>query len=323
MGGVVTLDMGLTAWTTVAVCAFLLAMTRGPSAAKAALDARRMGWAMALAVLSKGLIGIVFPAAAIFLHCLVQPRLAAARAAGVGARHGALPRDRRAVVRAGVGRQSGVRALLLRPRAFRALPHHGAPPRAAVVVLLADPVRRASCRGCSRSSRRRSRAGAARRRAAPSRWRRFALLWCAFVMVFFSASGSKLPAYVLPVFPVLRARPGRLALAHAGAEALEARPRGRPAPRRRASRRHGARRSGAKNDWTRELYAAARPWILAGIARARGRPSPPARCAARREEMERPSRSSSPARSLFIGCLVNGYDRLAPRQSGPGSWRRR
>ncbi|EFK97601.1 transmembrane protein, partial [sediment metagenome] len=34
-------------------------------------------------------------------------------------------------------------------------------------------------------------------------WRRFALLWTAFVMVFFSASGSKLPAYILPVFPVL------------------------------------------------------------------------------------------------------------------------
>ena len=70
MGGVVTLDMGLTAWTTVAVCAFLLAAA-GPSA-----ERRRwmlIAWAgMALAVLSKGLIGIVFPAAAVFLHCLVH-----------------------------------------------------------------------------------------------------------------------------------------------------------------------------------------------------------------------------------------------------------
>ena len=32
-------------------------------------------------------------------------------------------------------------------------------------------------------------------------WVRFCLLWCAFVLVFFSASGSKLPSYILPIFP--------------------------------------------------------------------------------------------------------------------------
>ncbi len=34
-------------------------------------------------------------------------------------------------------------------------------------------------------------------------WQRFALVWSAFVLVFFSASGSKLPSYILPMFPVL------------------------------------------------------------------------------------------------------------------------
>lgn len=34
-------------------------------------------------------------------------------------------------------------------------------------------------------------------------WRRFALVWAGFVFVFFSASGSKLPSYILPLFPVL------------------------------------------------------------------------------------------------------------------------
>lgn len=33
--------------------------------------------------------------------------------------------------------------------------------------------------------------------------RRFLLVWCALVFVFFSASGSKLPSYVLPIFPAL------------------------------------------------------------------------------------------------------------------------
>ena len=34
-------------------------------------------------------------------------------------------------------------------------------------------------------------------------WQRFAIAWSIFVFAFFSASGSKLPAYILPLFPVL------------------------------------------------------------------------------------------------------------------------
>jgi 4-amino-4-deoxy-L-arabinose transferase-like glycosyltransferase len=34
-------------------------------------------------------------------------------------------------------------------------------------------------------------------------WHRFALVWSAFVFLFFSVSGSKLPSYILPMFPVL------------------------------------------------------------------------------------------------------------------------
>jgi 4-amino-4-deoxy-L-arabinose transferase-like glycosyltransferase len=45
------------------------------------------------------------------------------------------------------------------------------------------------------------------RDAAPSRngfsWPRFALVWAAFVFVFFSVSSSKLPGYILPMFPPL------------------------------------------------------------------------------------------------------------------------
>jgi 4-amino-4-deoxy-L-arabinose transferase-like glycosyltransferase len=32
-------------------------------------------------------------------------------------------------------------------------------------------------------------------------WMRFCLIWSAFVLVFFSVSGSKLPSYILPIFP--------------------------------------------------------------------------------------------------------------------------
>jgi 4-amino-4-deoxy-L-arabinose transferase-like glycosyltransferase len=34
-------------------------------------------------------------------------------------------------------------------------------------------------------------------------WPKFCLVWAAFVFVFFSASGSKLPSYILPMFPAL------------------------------------------------------------------------------------------------------------------------
>ena len=34
-------------------------------------------------------------------------------------------------------------------------------------------------------------------------WQRFALVWAAFIFLFFSASGSKLPSYILPMFPPL------------------------------------------------------------------------------------------------------------------------
>jgi 4-amino-4-deoxy-L-arabinose transferase-like glycosyltransferase len=68
---IVVLDMGLTFWMTFAVCSFLIAQ-QAP-----VLGSQRkwmlLAWAgMAGAVLSKGLIGIVFPAAAIFLYCVVQ-----------------------------------------------------------------------------------------------------------------------------------------------------------------------------------------------------------------------------------------------------------
>jgi 4-amino-4-deoxy-L-arabinose transferase-like glycosyltransferase len=34
-------------------------------------------------------------------------------------------------------------------------------------------------------------------------WKRFCIVWAAFVFVFFSLSGSKLPSYILPMFPAL------------------------------------------------------------------------------------------------------------------------
>jgi 4-amino-4-deoxy-L-arabinose transferase-like glycosyltransferase len=40
-------------------------------------------------------------------------------------------------------------------------------------------------------------------------WQRFALVWSAFILLFFSASGSKLPSYILPMAPALALIIGR------------------------------------------------------------------------------------------------------------------
>ena len=71
MSEVVTLDMGVTFWLTLAVSSLLISQHSSVEFSR-----RRWLWlawtGMAAAVLSKGLIGIVFPAAAVFLYCIFQ-----------------------------------------------------------------------------------------------------------------------------------------------------------------------------------------------------------------------------------------------------------
>jgi 4-amino-4-deoxy-L-arabinose transferase-like glycosyltransferase len=68
---IVTLDMGLTFWLTLSIVSFLVSQ-------HTSTDSGRRRWLMAAwagmagAVLSKGLVGIVFPAAALFLYCVVH-----------------------------------------------------------------------------------------------------------------------------------------------------------------------------------------------------------------------------------------------------------
>lgn len=311
MGGVVTLDMGLTAWTTVAVCAFLLAAAGPPG------ERRRwtlLAWAgMALAVLSKGLIGIVFPAAAVFLHCLVH-------------------RDWRLLARLEWAR-GGALFLAITVPWF-------------VLVSAANPefprfffVHEHFERFLTKSHRREepwwyfwpilfagflpwmlalvpAAVEGWRREAAAAGfpWRRFALLWSGFILLFFSASGSKLPAYLLPVFPVFalvlgewlaRAEPRRLwkMVAIVVPLLVVAIALAWGAPER------------ARNAWTRELYAAARPWILSGLAVL----AVALAAAALKLRAGRKAGALAAivaASLLFIDFVEDGYERLAPRQSG-------
>ncbi len=202
---VVTLDMGLTFWMTLSVAGYLIAeRAANPSARLRWLLA---GWVgMAGAVLSKGLIGIVFPGAAIFLYCVWH-------------------RDFGRLAR--LAWPQGVALFLLitvpwfylvsqaNPEFLRFFFIHEHFERFTStahrrteawwyffpilfvgflpwMVTLLPALRRAWRRAPQMDFNGRG--------FAPLR---FIVIFAAFILLFFSASGSKLPAYILPFFPVL------------------------------------------------------------------------------------------------------------------------
>jgi len=207
-GQYLTLDMTLTACLTFALCAFLLAQS-------AADVRRRNAWmsaawaAAALAVLAKGLVGVVLPAGALLAYLALRREQV-----GLLRRLSLLP---------GVAIFVAIAApwfLVVQHRnpeffhfffvyehleRFTRTDHH----RVGawwyyVPVLLAGMMpwtpalaregwqwlRRASCR-------------APRQAAAGFSPRLFCVAWIAVIVVFFSVSRSKLPAYVLPAFPAI------------------------------------------------------------------------------------------------------------------------
>ncbi len=311
MGGVVTLDMGLTAWLTAALCAFLMAVTGEPSRSRRWMLA---AWAaMAFAVLSKGLVGILFPAAAIFLHCLVH-------------------RDWRLLARLEWTR--GLALFLAIAAPWFVLVSRANPEFARFFFVhehferfLTHEHRRVQpwwyfwpilfvgflpwmfslLPACVQGWRR-------DRPAEAFPWRRFVVIWSGFVMLFFSASGSKLPAYILPVFPALALVLGDW-LVHAAPARLW-KPMAALAPLLVVGIffAWGAPER-ARDEWTRELYAAARPWIVSGIAILAL--SLVVGALALRSRRKWAAVAALVIASIaFVDCVEDGYERLSPRQSG-------
>lgn len=207
VGHFLSLDMGVAFFMSVAVLAFLMAQLDGTP------PPRRRGWmlggwaAMALAVLSKGLIGIVLPAAAVGAYVLAQ-------------------RDWHLLKRLELIRGSLLFLLIAAPwfiavsmanpeffRFFFIYEHferfltavHGRyePPWYFIPVLAIGVMPWLPA-------------------AVPAVWfgwradpqlrfrpARFLLIWCIVVFAFFSASSSKLPSYVLPVVPAIALLLGR------------------------------------------------------------------------------------------------------------------
>jgi 4-amino-4-deoxy-L-arabinose transferase-like glycosyltransferase len=200
-GQYLTLDMGLAFFLCAALCAFLLARRE---------DSRAwmlLAWAaMAGAVLSKGLVGLVLPGAALLAHALVQ-------------------RDASMLRRLEWIRGGALFALLTlpwhllvqwrNPEFFRIyvlqehlgryfLPGHHRPGPwwyLAVILLLAMIPWAALLPGAVRRS--------VAARARDFDVERFLLVFAAVVLLFFSASSSKLPAYIIPAIPPLSLLLGR------------------------------------------------------------------------------------------------------------------
>jgi len=201
MAHVVTLDAMLSFWLTVALCAFLVAQRA------AALPAERrmfmlVAWAaMAGALLTKGLVGLLIPGAALVAYTVATRDVALWR-------------------RLEILRGTALLLVLAVPwfvvvstrnpefahfffihehvERFLTTEHRRDGPWWYFVPLLVVGLLPwvgvfavAAVRGWRDAPR----------EANGFSWPRFCLVWIAFVFLFFSASGSKLPSYILPLFP--------------------------------------------------------------------------------------------------------------------------
>ena len=313
LGGIVTLDMGLTLWTTATLISLLLAenaRTRPAEARRWMLGA----WAaMALAVLSKGLVGIVFGGAAVFFAMM-------------------LSRDVSILQRMRWGWGLAIFTVITVPW-FVAVSR--ANPEFARFFFVHEHFERF----LTQSHRRVQPAwifvpilvagflpwmfalpatimaawlGESGRAFQPLR---LALVWSAFVLAFFSASGSKLPAYILPMFPLLAlavgsyltaasvrmlamwaALPGMVALGllgYAWFYLLDS----------------------AKNEWTAAMYLGAQPWVVAAslvlVAATAWMV-----ISLRRDRRWVAIAVAALSNLLFIGCLERGFEHVLPDKSG-------
>ncbi|MDP1997925.1 MAG: glycosyltransferase family 39 protein, partial [Gallionella sp.] len=202
MGHINTLDMGVTFFLTLGIIGLLLGQAQADTAKRR--NWMMVAWAgLALAVLSKGLMGLVLPGAALFIYCVVQ------RDFGVLKRMHWLPGLAVFFV---ITAPWFVLVMKANPEFFerffiyehytrfttkdlgRYQPWYyfipillaGALPW---TVLMFDTMLRTW-----------------RNSSLPKKIfnpQRFLLIWAVFIYVFFSISGSKLPSYLLPMFPVL------------------------------------------------------------------------------------------------------------------------
>ncbi|HXN15048.1 MAG TPA: phospholipid carrier-dependent glycosyltransferase, partial [Usitatibacter sp.] len=142
----------------------------------------------------------------------------------------------------------------------------------------------------------------------------FALAWSGFVVVFFSASGSKLPAYILPAFPPLALVLGRY-LVDAPAKRLALWALSMAFVALVLAWIAWTAPEDASDDWSRAMYVAAEGWTFlgAGLLFALGLAAAALLWLGRRWLALLALALSV---VLAIECLVQAFEKFSPRQSG-------
>jgi 4-amino-4-deoxy-L-arabinose transferase-like glycosyltransferase len=228
MGHVNTLDMGLTAFIELALVAFLLAQ-QAPPRSRPELRWMLVVWAaLALATLSKGLVAVVLPFATLAAYSALQRDLAPWRrlrfAAGVPL---FLAIAAPWFVAVSLANPEFPRFFFVHEHFERFLTteHHRVQAVWYFVPILAAgllPWTTVAAQGLVEAWRGPAPSPSNPAWPGPLHAGRFLVLWTAVVFGFFSASGSKLPSYILPVFPAvailagdaLARMPGRTLRAH-------------------------------------------------------------------------------------------------------------
>ena len=314
LGGIVTLDMGLTLWTTATLFCYLGA-EHARERPRTQLRWMLFAWAaMALAVLSKGLVGIVFAGGAVLIVVAMRREWSALRRLRLIP--GLMVFFAVAApwfVAVSMANEEFAQFFFFHEHFARFLTttHRRVEPWwyfLPIVALGFLPWMFAMPAAVLHAWREET--GAAFQPL------RITLAWCAFVVLFFSASGSKLPAYVLPVFPPLALVLGRYLMV---------------APERRLALWSGlvipvaialvvvAWRvpQSAKDEWTRAMYVEARPWaVTAAVVVLMGAVLTTFLLSMRRRW---PALVVAAFASiLLIDCGEEAYEQLTPRQSGVG-----
>jgi len=208
IGHINTLDMGVTFFLTLGIAALLIGQSQPYPPVRR--NWMLLAWAgLALAVLSKGLMGIILPGAALFVYCVVQ-------------------RDFSVLKRMHWLFGVALFLLITAPWFYQVMQanpeffgrffiyeHYTRfttkdlgryqPWYYFVPILLAGALPWTALMFDSmwNAARARQPGRASHRSDKPFNPARFLLIWAVFIYLFFTVSGSKLPSYLLPMFPAL------------------------------------------------------------------------------------------------------------------------
>ena len=197
-----TLDMGLTCWMTLTLAGFLYAERTGATQAERAAGMHAAWAGMALAVLSKGLIGIVLPGGVLFFYSLWQRDLRLWDRLHIGTGlllFFAITAPWFVWVQARNPEFSEFFFFHEHLARFTSHQHRREGAWWYFIPILLGGMAPWTLLFLSRLRHILAQLGTPK----PFHPERLLVVWSVFIFLFFSASGSKLPSYILPMFPAL------------------------------------------------------------------------------------------------------------------------